>query len=141
MYSCFGSGSSPGRLNSINSGRPPGIQKILSGYPVSPGVTSLEPTIPRCFHVKSTASRSIFDSLMGACEGHGKEHRRHSQAPRPLTAKTTITWAPNWYLGRLLTSFLDDRFVPWSITIELAVYLLHHLPPRRCLKISSAWAA
>src|SRR3990167_9862056 len=75
MYSCFGSGSSPGRLNSINNGRPPGIQKILSGYPVSPGVTSLEPMIPRCFHARSTASRSIFDSFMEACEDSYKERR------------------------------------------------------------------
>lgn len=62
MYSCFGLGSSPGRLNSISSGRPPGIQKILSGYPVLPGVASFEPMIPRCFHANSQACCSILDS-------------------------------------------------------------------------------
>src|SRR3989337_4073859 len=98
MYSCFGSGSSPGRLNSINNGRPPGIQKILSGYPVSPGVTSLEPMIPRCFHARSTASRSIFDSFMEAYEDHGKERRRHSP-----DVQTTHRKDHNHQVGQLVS--------------------------------------
>lgn len=145
MYSCLGSGSSPGRLNSINNGRPPGIQKMRSGYPVSPGVTSLEPMIPRCFQTRSQASCSILDSrsLMAVHACHGTVRRRHRrvwltthhrgrshQAPRqgsePLGHGLPSGWPPRGS-GHARS---DDQLHPPSLA---AFQVLEHLDRVQCL--------
>ena len=66
MCCCSGVASSPGTLNSMSRGLPPGIQKMRSGKPLRPGVTSLALGTPSWSRMSWQAFRSIFFSSIGA---------------------------------------------------------------------------